>query len=41
MLRPCAAFTLALILLFTLEEARALFLAPDWTREYLRFFELE
>jgi hypothetical protein len=25
----------------TLEEGRAIFLRPDWTREYLKFFELE
>jgi hypothetical protein len=25
----------------TLEEGRANFLQPDWTREYLRFFESE
>jgi hypothetical protein len=25
----------------TLEQAQAIFLAPDWTREYVRFFELE
>ena len=25
----------------TLEEGRAIFLHPDWTREYLKFFQLE
>jgi hypothetical protein len=27
--------------LVSLDEAQAIFLAPDWTREYVRFFELE
>ena len=25
----------------TLEEGRAIFLAPDWTKEYEKFFELQ
>jgi hypothetical protein len=25
----------------TLEDGRAIFLRPDWTQEYVRFFELK